>query len=197
MYTGLRQHLYVLPAVAMLSGIGAAAVLRATRAAGTSAAVRWAATLLLALALVVPAVEQTRLYPYNYVYVNPLAGLGAVQGRWETELQAISGREAIRRIPPNVEPECSLWLVPPQAPTPKPVFGSCLDYSTFRDEVGEEATVSATRGETWAIGRTRGDNRPPDYCREDDNVTRPLRTEEIVMAYVLRCTRSSAASSKP
>ena len=99
MYCGLRQHLYVLPAVAILAGIGAARVLQATRASGASRRLAWGAALVLALALAVPAVEQTRLYPYNYVYVNPVAGLGGVQGRWETEAQFISAREAIPQDP--------------------------------------------------------------------------------------------------
>jgi hypothetical protein len=188
MYSGLRQHLYVLPAVAMLAGIGAAQVLRATRVTGASRTLSWAAALVLALALAVPAVEQTRLYPYNYVYVNPIAGLGGIQGRWETEIQFLSSREAFRRIPPTVEPSCSYWLVPAQGPAPEPMIHSCREYPTFRDEVGDEATARATKGERWVVGRTRADNHPPDYCREHDDVTRPLRTEEVVMAYVLRCT---------
>ena len=197
MYSGLRQHLYVLPAVAILAGIGAARVLRATRVTGASRGVRWATALVLALALVVPAVEQTRLYPYNYVYVNPVADLGGVQGRWETELEFISSREAFRRIPSSVAPACSYWLVLSHRPPPRPTITPCLELPTFRDEVGDEATANATTGETWVVGRTRSDNHPPYYCREHDNVTRTLRTEEIVMAYVLRCTTPSVASSRP
>jgi hypothetical protein len=188
MYSGLRQHLYVLPAVAILAGVGAARALRATRAREASPRARWATAIVLALALAVPAIEQTRLYPYNYVYVNPLAGLGGIQGRWETELQFISSREAFRRIPPNVEPSCSYRLVPAQGSTPSPLITPCLELPPFRDEVGDEGEASATEGETWVVGRTRSDNHPPNSCQEEDNVTRPLRTEEVVMAYVLRCT---------
>jgi hypothetical protein len=188
MYSGLRQHLYVLPAVAILAGIGVAKVLQTAGGREAARGVRWAAALILALALVVPTVEQTRLYPYNYVYVNPIAGLGGVQDRWETELQFLSSREAFRRIPAAVEPSCGYWLIPARPPTPRPMFGPCLEYPTFSHEVGDEATATATKGETWVVGRTRANNDPPEYCREHDNVTRTLRTEEIVMAYVLRCT---------
>ena len=187
-YNALTQHLYVLPAVAILAGNGAAKVLAGARSREASRRVGWAAALVLALALAVPAVEQTRLYPYNYVYVNPIAGLGGVQDRWETEFQFISSREAFRRLPSSVEPACSDWLVPEIGPTPRPIIEGCREYPPFRDEVGDEATASATRGETWVVGRTRAGNHPPDHCREHDNVTRTLRTEEIVMAYVLRCT---------
>ena len=111
MSTGLRQHLYVLPAIAILAGVGAASLLRAREPAGASTRrVGWIAAAVLCLALAVPAVEQTRLYPYNYVYVNPIAGLGGVEGRWETEFQFISAREAFRRVPAGVEPACASWL---------------------------------------------------------------------------------------
>jgi hypothetical protein len=60
-------------------------------------------------------------------------------------------------------------------------------FEPFRDELGEDATATPRAGEVWVVGRTRAGNHPPRYCQEDDNVTRSLRTEEIVMAYVLRC----------
>ena len=116
MYSGLRQHLYVLPPIAILAGVGAARLLRRRwGAAGSTRRVGWIPALILCVALAVPAFEQTRLYPYNYVYVNPIAGLGGVEGRWETEYQWISAREAIRRIPAGAEPACSLWLAVPGA----------------------------------------------------------------------------------
>ena len=110
MYSGLRLHLYMLPAVAILAGIGAAKLIRATRAKGSSPRLRWAAALVLAVALAVPTVEQTRLYPYNYVYVNPLAGLGGVEGRWETDELYVSSREAFRSVPRSVTPLCAYGL---------------------------------------------------------------------------------------
>lgn len=190
MYSGLRLHLYMLPAVAILAGIGAAKLLRAIRSKGSSPRLRWAATFVLAVALVVPAVEQSRLYPYNYVYVNPVAGLGGVQDRWETEQLYVSPREAFRRVPPSVMPLCSYGLVLPGW-TDWEMIRNCGPnnalFEPFRDELGEDATATPRAGEIWLVGRTRSGNHPPHWCREEDNVTRPLRTEEVVMAYVLRC----------
>jgi hypothetical protein len=190
MYSGLRLHLYMLPAVAILAGIGAARLIRATRANGASTRLCWAAALVLAVALAVPTVEQTRLYPYNYVYVNPLAGLGGVEGRWETDQLYVSSREAFRRVPSSVTPLCSYGLVTPSWPTSE-MFRTCgLNHALvdpFRDELGEDATATPRAGEVWVVGRARAGNHPPPYCREDDTVTRSLRTEEIVVGYVLRC----------
>lgn len=190
MYSGLRLHLYMLPAVAILAGIGAAKLIRATRAKGSSPRLRWAAALVLAAALAVPTVEQTRLYPYNYVYINPLAGLGGVEGRWETDQLYVSSREAFRGVPPSVTPLCAYGLIIPGRPTSEMIRTCGLNHALFkpfRDELGEDATATPRAGEVWVVGRTRAGNHPPHYCREDDTVTRPLRTEEIVMAHVLRC----------
>ncbi|MGH2602906.1 MAG: hypothetical protein ACRDJ9_26405, partial [Dehalococcoidia bacterium] len=105
-YSGLRQHLYILPPIAILAGIAAARLLREGPSRnGRPRRVGWGAALILCLALIVPAIEQTRLYPYNYVYINELAGIGGVEGRWETEQQFISVREAFRRVPRGVEPK--------------------------------------------------------------------------------------------
>jgi hypothetical protein len=190
MYSGLRLHLYMLPAVAILAGIGAAKLIRVARAKGSSIRLRWAAALVLAVALAVPTVEQTRLYPYNYVYVNPLAGLGGVEGRWEADQLYVSSREAFRRVPRAVTPLCSFGLIIPSWTTREMIKTCGLNHALFdpfRDELGEDATATPKAGEVWVVGRTRAGNHPPHYCREDDNVTRSLRTEEIVMAYVLRC----------
>jgi hypothetical protein len=189
MYSGLRLHLYMLPAMAILAGIGAARLIRATRAKGTSPRLRWAVALVLAVALAVPTVEQTRLYPYNYVYVNALAGLGGVEGRWETDQLWVSSREAFRRVPPSVTPLCSYGLIIPSRPSE--LFRVCglnhALFEPFRDELGEDATATPRASEIWVVGRTRAGGHPPRYCREADNVTRSLRTEEIVIGYVLRC----------
>jgi hypothetical protein len=181
MYSGLRQHLYVLPPIAILAGVGAARLLHRRReAAGPASRVGWIPALILCVALAVPAFEQTRLYPYNYVYVNPVAGIGGVDGRWETEHQWISAREAIRRVPAGAEWACSLWLG---------VTEPCDPYlGPFVSEVGDEAPASPRRGELWVVGRVRGGTRPPSNCQERDNVTRMLRDERLVMAYVLTCT---------
>ena len=47
--------------------------------------------------------------------------------------------------------------------------------------------TSAPGGEAWVVGRMRSGGRPPPACEERDNVTRMLRGERLVMAYVLSC----------
>jgi len=57
----------------------------------------------------------------------------------------------------------------------------------YAGEVGDDTAASASRGEVWVVARMRGRGRPPPACEEHDNVTRMLRGERLVMAYVLTC----------
>lgn len=183
----IQHHLYVFPAAAILAGLGAHRLLVRLRQRH-SPAWRWAIVSGLGLALLVPTVEQTRLYPYNYVYVNPLAGVRGYDGYWEPEGAWASSREAIRQVPADATLACSFNLVPE--------FGSHADVDLFdcgaqlrpyRDEVGSDARGVSAPGEIWIVGRNRGLNQPPTYCDDAGSVTRPLRGEELVMSYVLRC----------
>jgi hypothetical protein len=180
MYDGMRQHLYALPAIAILAGLGAD---RLWKWAGTRRpARRWkmVATALLAIALLVPVAEQTLLFPYNYVYVNPVAGIGGVNGRWETDYWFASGPEAGSHTP-----------VPP---------GCLLEFSSWPCDEDQIALVEDRQGEavegrwrddragSWLILRRHAGNLPPEDCEQADDVTRWLRGEQVIMSYVLRCT---------
>ena len=57
----------------------------------------------------------------------------------------------------------------------------------YANEVGDDTVTSAPGGEAWVVARMRGRGRPPPACEERDNVTRMLRGERLVMAYVLSC----------
>lgn len=91
-YDGLRHFLFVLPAVAVLAGLGAAAILeRAQRARWR--AVAWPAVL---AALLLPAQDLIALHPYQTTHFNGLVGgLGGAYGRYETDYWVSSYREAM------------------------------------------------------------------------------------------------------
>jgi len=190
MYSGMRQHLYVLPAVAILAGVGAQ---RLWAWAGTrSPQRRWrgGATALLCAALLVPMAEQALLFPYNYTYVNPLAGIGGVNDRWETDFWFASAPEALSRVPTGADLRCSARLVP-RGSTAGPALTTCTG-----DQFGPFAGMRGTavpakwrndRSAVWVIARKRAGNHPPDYCEQADDVTRWLRGETVTMAFVLRC----------
>lgn len=189
MYNGLRQHLYVLPALAIFGGLGAWYLLRWARARRSR---RWgpAAVGVLCLALIVPMAAQTLLFPYNYTYVNPAAAIGGVNGRWETDYWGASAPEALSRIPLNVTVRCSS-LEDPSEPDEEVAFSGCTGdrYESELDELGTDVAAESLRGPSsiWVIARRRGLERPPPYCEEADDVTRWMWGDEVTMAYVLRC----------
>lgn len=95
-YGGLRQHLYALPALAALAGLGAALLMKYRPS--------WLVTITLALILLIPTAEQSLLFPYNSSYRNILAH--PMEGRWESDMHRISFLEAMSIAPRGEYPVC-------------------------------------------------------------------------------------------
>lgn len=192
MYDGIRQHLYVIPALAILAGVGAAWLWTWSKQRGAGKSPRRLAAIVLSAALIVPMTEQAMLFPYNYAYVNPIAGIGGIEGRWEADYWQASAPEAISRIPRDVDYRCSFDMIPAGAPTDASIdYVPCYEenFGPFEHKQGTDARTDLppARSSVWVIGRHRAANQPPDECEQVDNVTRWLRGERVVMSYVLRC----------
>jgi hypothetical protein len=190
MYSGMRQHLYVLPAMAILAGVGAQRLWAWSRTRGSQRHWRRGATALLCVALVVPMIEQALLFPYNYTYVNPAAGIGGVNGNWETDYWVASAPEALSRVPRGARLRC--FLVVPTVP---------CEGDELAPFEGKRGAAVDTRGDddaaaTWVIARRHAANVPPSYCEQADDVTRWLRGERVIMSYVLRCDPAQLAAAE-
>ena len=192
LYTGLRQQLFIVPPIAVLAGLGVATLI-----AWLGNQRRWGALLGaagLGIGLLLPTTDQIRLHPYQYVYLNEFAS--PINGRWETDYWFVGAREAIRRIPADARAQCSGWLLHPWHPDRDPYrFSDCRgSIGPYLSEQGAEAIdADLADDEAWVIGRARAGNRPPDGCREVENVTRPLHDEQVVITYLLACPREPAA----
>jgi hypothetical protein len=93
-YDGIRHFLFVLPAMALLSGVGADHVLRRWRGAW-----RPPAAAALVVLLLLPLWEIALLHPYQSSYFNALAGgVGGAWRRYDTDYWGSSYREAIRWV---------------------------------------------------------------------------------------------------
>lgn len=91
-YNGMRHFLFVLPALAVLAGMGAAWLIGKARAGRR----RIATTTMLAAIVLTPTIELVRLHPYQATYFNVLAG--GVEGayrNYETDYWATSYKEAM------------------------------------------------------------------------------------------------------
>ncbi|MGH2956302.1 MAG: hypothetical protein ACRDL6_04830 [Solirubrobacterales bacterium] len=186
MYDGMRHHLYVLPGIAILAGIGAERFWSWARAKQPKKRWRVLGASLLGAALLVPMAEQTLLFPYNYAYVNPVAGIGGVNERWEGDYWFASAPEALSRTPRTSPLLCKL-LVLPDRPDLHGCLGDWFEPFTIRRGDAVEARWRNDSSAVWVIAVKRAGDRPPDYCEEIDNVTRWLRGERVTMSYVLRC----------
>ena len=90
-YDGLRHFLFVLPAVAVLAGLGAAGLIE--RSSPRWRRVAWPVAL---AALLLPIKDVLALHPYQTTYFNTLiGGLEGADGRYETDYWVSSYREAM------------------------------------------------------------------------------------------------------
>lgn len=91
MYDGLRQFLFILPALAVLCAVGTAAVYRLL----PPRLPRWAAAGAAAAVLAVTTYDMAMLHPYEYVYFNRLSGgVAGAAGRYELDYWTLSFRNA-------------------------------------------------------------------------------------------------------
>jgi hypothetical protein len=191
-YNGIRQHLYVFPALTILAGFGAWWLLRRARSRGSRA---WGAIAVsvLCLALIVPMAAQTILFPYNYTFFNPVVALtGGVDDRWEADYRWTSKREAFKRVPQGIWVRCTAYLEAAGGEAVDDIeYDDCGGDSSAiaREDRGVDVAPDALGGppKVWVLGRYREGRQPPPYCEEFDNVTRWLWGETVTMSYVLRC----------
>lgn len=202
MYSGFRQHLYVLPALAILAGVGAARIWQRWHKRHTASSFkRSATTVVLAASLLAPMAEGLLLFPYNYTYVNPIAGIGGINGRWETDFWWTSSREALLRIPRGNVPLCSWVDYSKEIPSrPKIRAADCeifTQLSPYLTGQGLAADLANTRSESlWIIFRQRAGGTIPYDCLAYQSVTRWLRGERVVMAPVLQCDADLLAGAE-
>lgn len=90
-YDGMRHVLFVVPALALLAGVGAAALVAAT----PPGRLRRAAAAVLLVLCAAPLWQVARLHPYQSSYFNIfVGGLGGAYGRYETDYWLSSYKEA-------------------------------------------------------------------------------------------------------
>ena len=194
MYNGVRQHLYVLPALTILAGVGAWWLLKWARSRGSARTWSAVAVTALCLAIAAPMAAQSLLFPYNYTYFNPVVALtGGVEKNWETDYWWGSKGDAYRRVPLNVPLRCDDYLET-RNPDDEVEFEECGGdrIEIVAGERGTEVPEGALDGPpaVWVLGRKREGNRPPPYCTDAGSITRWLWGETVTISYVLRCDPS-------
>lgn len=185
-YNGSRQFLFMVPAFTTLAVLGI--WLAAGRLAGAKESRRWwriALWALVGVGLVLPTIDQIRLYPYNYVYFNEIAALRLIDNNWATDYWRTSSLELTRRLPAEGAESCtivtSLADVQPCAQQ--------MQFEPFWDMRGTQALPGTlTEGQYWFMRDNNGDTTMPPGCVLHDAITRPLKFQELTIGQILRCS---------
>ena len=189
LYNGLRQLLFILPALAILATYGIHAAL--ARLEGPDRRVwRHAVTAVVSTGLAVAVLLQGQLFPYNYTYFNLVATMAGVEP--ESDYWRTSVRELAPTIPSGGRVVCSPYWLDNKAQR----FNFDGSFDCASDPVGPLAPYNALRRpstevplgptEFWAvIERTP---RVPDNCTVVSSVTRGMGLARVVMSYVARCS---------
>lgn len=179
MYNAVRQFLFVVPAMAILATLGVRKV--ADRLRGPWRVVLW---VVVAIGLLAPVVDAIRLFPYSYTYFNEMTIAQGVNGRWATDYWRASSQEVTRRIPSSGPVVCHL-------PKPGDALSDCgleASYAPFWTQRGADATAAVLpTGGFWFARENNGDLSIPQGCTLHDTISRPLRSEDLVIAQIFRC----------
>ncbi len=106
-YNGLRHYLFLVPVLSVMAAIGWIEFFRGS----FRPAVKKIAVILLAANVLMTAAQCVRLYPYDYIYFNEIAGgLPGAYGKYETDYYGASVKKA------------SEWLAIEAAKEPNRIF---------------------------------------------------------------------------
>jgi hypothetical protein len=182
-YDSQRQFLFVFPALMVFASLGLAVLMWVAGCIAFRALLARSCVLLVAAAaLIIPTLESARLWPYSYIYVNPLASINGFSKNWESDYWGASSREALSFVPDGS-------LVARDSP----YFSLISPY--FLDRRLQE--ISDMRGlergtEFYFVRNHRvgfGWLGLPDNCHEVARVERQLRRERIPLSYVGYCVK--------
>lgn len=190
LYDGVRQILFILPGVAVIAGIGLWGMLNiASRLLGSGKATTgiFGAVLIVLLSWVL--VDQVRLFPYNYVYVNAVAQGSGMTGAWETDYWDSSMREAIVDTVAVGDPiTCGFthraFVNISDIPPP------CVTVAPYLESLAPAADSILGPREYWTIRSERNllqYGPPPTNCFLESSVSRTLRSEALIMTRLYRC----------
>jgi len=189
LYDNARQILFVVPALAIIATVGLSSVVASLRRM-TSLRKRQEVVVgfVVAFGLVAPMVSQVQLFPYNYSFYNFVAQGAGVNGSWETDYWGSSIREAAEVVAPRDPVTCrsvgdlnfNIASLEPCA-TLAPYVG---DFAVAKDSTLKENHFWVIRSERTLLwnGPVTSDN-----CEFHSQVTRPLRGEDVSMAWVYQC----------
>lgn len=173
LYNGLRQLLFMVPAMAVLATLGIAVATAAARRSGRRPLALGVAAVV-AVGVVGPTLAQVRLFPYGYTFATWPSY--AVPEAADTDYWRTAARELAPEVPADGWVTCSPALTAERHSQRRSLDGDedCAyaligPLSPYADERGPEVGLGPT--EFWAI--TAGPRRAGTNCAEVATVSRP------------------------
>lgn len=187
LYDAGRQFLFIIPALALVATLGVAAFVdlagRIRRGESLWRALAW---LVVGISVIVPVVDQWRLFPYNYTYANET--VSALNNELPTDYWRTSMRELLPMIPAEGATACNFDpLVLGLAPIDCANAGQVAPYLDTRGTNAVGMSVPSSKYLFVSSNRGRATLSPETGCTIVNRVTRPLRGEDVVMAYAAVC----------
>jgi len=130
LYDGIRHLLFIVPALIALSAVAVALLDRGSRHSRRWLNVSLSVFAVAAVATSFAAVVQWA--PYEYAYINPIAGRHPSHRSWELDYWGVSAREGIRRL--RAAGLTSIYVEP--SPTPGIPYGANQGKPTPGPRVG-------------------------------------------------------------
>jgi hypothetical protein len=210
-YSGTRQFLFIYPALSVLGTIGIYSLIKCLIKYTKNLTVLAFSGGIIFFSIVSPTLDQWRLFPYSYTYLNELATLKPIQNRWPTDYWFISKRaliemadskividcrglppEPLRDVFPLEIPEKWVWPFPADLMTGEGCGNSgdlYLKQSSLKNSM-------KAWDKFYLIGYNISGYRIPDNCTLAHEESRELRGQKFIMGWLAICKNDANVISR-
>jgi hypothetical protein len=200
LYGGIRHLLFIIPAWAILATLGYWFVLQfAVNVSHSKKCLVFLSNTTCVLALLLPTLDQSRLFPYNLIYFNEIATLRAIKNRWPSDSWYTSSKELALNLNSKEEVYCfdyarGMPLLEKNQVLKSSLVKNCnlaylkpyLKPNSMREETVQPSSESILLVAPEAIG-----GRISAFCQLHSQVTRPLRSQTLVISDAHLCAADS------
>lgn len=199
LYHGLRQMLFMIPAIVGLTTI---AIWKIWEVASKWSWPRWtqvATVAVIPVHLASMLLVQSQLFPYSYAYSSEIASLGKIDNNWTIDYWRAALRELIRELPQGETSFCNPLMPPIEGSgNPENTELSMYPYINARScdslpgfaqlEKTMVGDIELSEGYDYFIAKTSslGTAMPPN-CREISRVSRTNYWQDVTIGQIGEC----------
>lgn len=186
LYSGIRQLLFMMPAIAMLAVVGVFALITMFTERGRTPLVRttW---IVFGVGLSIPLIGQLQLFPYSFTYFNLPATAQQIDENWEIDGWWLSGRELLRSTPMADRTFCVESEARPRVECIR--LGVLTPYLESPEQTPERINIRPDQYLLLDRFETTFTN---DTCAPLTEVSRPLALQSVTLSRSFICDVSLA-----